>query len=372
MIYILVVTVGLYRKLFQALCKIHVNSLTWRLKQIEYLAMLFEENIEDDITYFNDFHVKINLKQNNASGVKNVSTYTGKEYKDKSLVFFGLKYILIACALTGIVIGLISNSFHISIQSFKDLNDINDRIMASFNLNSRVKIVTPAFYFAVIFKNDTSYKIKNQDATLQFLESIEAVGDSNQDLLEAVSNSHDEIDDPIIEQILRGKACEFVSDLYHLSCVQHTNDQAFGLLGLQPKFYSIMSILKNWAISDNPTMQAANDALTQVSAVMNNLYFVIYELYDVLANHLIDSFLKRAEDQRRVSWRIFYTNVALVLSAMFLIRVIVLKKLRALDIGIRRILRLVPYKIIEENKVMSFYLMKTFGKELDVLRCLVN
>ena len=54
-VYILITTVQLYNKLFQALCKIHKNSLNWRLRQIEVLAALFEESIEDDLSYFNEY-----------------------------------------------------------------------------------------------------------------------------------------------------------------------------------------------------------------------------------------------------------------------------------------------------------------------------
>ena len=371
-IYILVTTVNLYKKLFQALCKIHLDSLNWRLKQMEHIAALFEESIEDDISYFNEYKERINMRQQAVETTKKVA-HSSKIYQDKSLILFGLKYILIAVVLTGVLIGLVGNSFTVSNQSFSELDTINNQLLASFALNSRVKLVTPSFYFVALFLNDTSYKIRDRDPRTQFIDSIDAVGNSNEDLLAAVSNSDNKVDDPVINQILRGKVCDFLTPVYYTSCVQNTNGESFGLLGLQPKFYQLMNLFKSWAISSSTlTLDSASTVLTQVSSVINNLYFVIYDLYDYLANHLIDTFVQRAEEQKNQAVKLFYINVVVTLLTMILIRMIVLKKLRALDIGIRRILRIIPYKIIEENKVMSFYLVKTFGKEVDILKRLVN
>lgn len=81
--------------------------------------------------------------------------------------------------------------------------------------------------------------------------------------------------------------------------------------------------------------------------------------------------VNKAEEQKSLAEKIFWINVVVTLVTMVLIRVIVLTKLQALDIGIRRILRIIPYKIIEENKVMGFYLVKAFGKELEILKQLI-
>ena len=303
---------------------------------------------------------------------KNIGPHSSKTYQERSLVLFGAKYILVACALTSVIIVLVVNSFRVSIQTFHDLDIINEQILASFSLNSRVKMVMPSFLTTILFQNDSSYKVKNKNATETFLASVDAAGDSNEDLLAAVSNGDNEIDDPVVDQLLRGKVCGYVSAVYYKNCLQVTNGESVGLLGLQPKYYNVVNLLKYWMFSANRTWESASAALTQVGLGLNNVHFVMYELYDVLSNHLIDSFVKRAEDQKNLSVKTFWINVVVTLVAMFLIRVIVLKKLRGLDIGIRRILRLIPYRVIEENKVMSFYLVKTFGKEVEILRKLIN
>lgn len=66
--------------------------------------------------------------------------------------------------------------------------------------------------------------------------------------------------------------------------------------------------------------------------------------------------------------KMFYECLAVFFAAMILIRVLVLWKLQLLDLGIRRILRIIPYKIIEENKVMSCYLARAFQNELKALK----
>jgi len=371
-IYILFATVRLYNKLFHALCKIHNNSLLFRLKQIEGLAALFEESIEDDISYFNEFKLKINIQQP-AEATKKPSTYSTKTYQGKTLIVYGVKYILIACLLTVIIIVLITNSLRVSLQSFKELDVINAKILASFTLNSRVKAVIPSFYFSVIFGNDTTMKIRNLDPTSQLLASIDALGDSNQVLLDALSNSNNEIDDPFVDELLRGKVCKYVTSQYYVNCIQNTNGESYGLLGLQPKWHDMTLIFRRWGQvpAAQKTLDYGNGLLTELTAVVNNIYFIIYQLYDLLAAHLTANFVVKAQERIDLAKKIFYINVAMTLLAMLLIRIIVLQKLRSLDLGIRRILRILPYKIIEENKVMSFYLFRTFGKELEVLKRLI-
>jgi len=370
-IYILVITIKLYKKLFHALCKIHQNSFTWRLQQLESIAALFEESIEDDISYFNEFKSQAkNTNIQQAESAKKVQHVT-KEYRQKALVIHGVKYILVACVLTVVIIVLVANSFRTSVQSFNELDAINDRIQASFGLSSQVKTALPSFYFAVIFKNDTSFNIKNQDAVQQLIIGVDSVGKANEYLLNSLSNSHNEIDDPFFDELLRGKVCRYVSATYYQNCLDNTNNEAYGLLGLQPLYFQQLGILKSWATSDNPTQMLAGTLLTQFNGVVNNLFYVIYQLYDVLVDHLADNFILKAQQQKDQAVKMFFINVFITLFAMLLIRAIVLKKLRSLDIGIRRILRIIPYKIIEENKVMSFYLVRTFGKELEVLKRLL-
>ena len=368
-IYILITTVKLYKKLFHALCKIHQNSFTWRLKQLENIAALFEESIEDDISYFNEFKSQVKNIENIETAKK--AQHITKVYRERTLVIYGIKFLLVACMLTILIIVLVTNSFRVSVKSFNELDDMNDRIQTSFRSGSQLKAALPSFYFAVIFKNDTSFNIRNKDAVQQLIKGVESVGKANEYLLSSLTNSHNEIDDPFLDQLLRGKACQYVSDTYYQDCLENTNDEAFGLLGLQPLYYQYLGILKGWATSANPTLTLAGNLLTQFNGVYNNIYYVIYELYDVLVDHLADNFIQKAQQQKDQAQKMFFINVFVTLFAMLLIRAIVLKRLRGLDIGIRRILRIIPYKIIEENKVMSFYLVRTFGKELEVLRRLL-
>ena len=265
------------------------------------------------------------------------------------------------------------NSLRVSIQSFKELDVINTKILASFTLNSRVKAVIPSFYFSVVFGNDTTTKIRNLDPTSQLLASIDALGESNEVLLNALANSNNEIDDPFVNEVLSGKVCQYITSTYYLSCIQNTNGESFGLLGLQPKWYDMTLIFRRWGEvpAATKTLDYGNGLLTELTAVVNNIYFIIYQLYDLLAAHLTDNFVDKAQERIDVALKVFYINVAMTLLAMVLIRMIVLQKLRGLDLGIRRILRILPYKIIEENKVMSFYLFRTFGKELEVLKHLI-
>jgi len=56
--------------------------------------------------------------------------------------------------------------------------------------------------------------------------------------------------------------------------------------------------------------------------------------------------------------------MVILISAVF-IRVFVLTKFKKVDIGVRKILRVIPYQIIEDQKAFMQYLKREFREELN-------
>jgi len=120
----------------------------------------------------------------------------------------------------------------------------------------------------------------------------------------------------------------------------------------------------------NPTETQASNAVGTFSTTLINLHFVIYmyDAYDSLSAYFVDKFNALVEKKISESYSVFAVNMTTMLIAMILIRIVVLTRLQDLQITVRRIVRIIPYKIIEENKIMSYYLATEFGQELREVR----
>jgi len=369
---ILIMTVKLYSQLFQALCKVHPNSLAWRIKHLENFSELFNENIEDDISAFHSFKWQESVKQRTVGNMDNMNIHASRNYSGQSLVIYGLKYVLLAFLLTAVIITLITTALHRSVENFDSLDKINDRIMTVYDIASKVKMVQPSYFFAMIFFNNTDYTIRNSDPIKETIKYLDALGDSNNILLSSLTNENNEIDDPVVKDILSGQACKYCDKAYYNTCLTQTNGQSFGLLGIQPKMYDVFSIMRGFLESKSKTQALAVQKMIEYGVFLNDLHFILYSIHDSLAAHLIGVFMKTADEKKDQVLRTFFINITVTIFSLALIRVIVLDKLRRLDIGIRRILRIIPYKIIEDNKVMAHYLNRAFDNEIKILKQFSN
>jgi len=48
-----------------------------------------------------------------------------------------------------------------------------------------------------------------------------------------------------------------------------------------------------------------------------------------------------------------------------IIQIVTITRLREIDVGIRKILKILPFSMIQENRLLGFYLKNEFKKELD-------
>jgi len=361
---ILFIIVRTYSKLFQAISKINENSLAKRVKQLEDISTLFEGNLEDDVSSFHKFKSEgLTIK----TLVKKSAT-TSRKFSIRGLTIHLSKYISLAAGLITIIIVLVVIALQKSVQDLENLDTISHKALTVYSVSSQIRMIQPSFQISIIFYNDTSYKIRNDAPETQLLHQLDVLDDANTELLSVLTDSNNEISDPVIKDILDGNVCQYVSSTYQVNCIQNTKGGAYGLLGLHSFYSLICQYVKEWTNTATPTFTVGVDFAAKYSNMNNNIHFVLFDIYDYLSNYLVGTFLEAAEEDKTEIQDMFYRNLAAVLVAMFLIRVIVIKKLQVFDLGIRRILRIIPYRIIEENKVMSCYLARTFQDELKVLQ----
>jgi len=364
---ILAIIVRTYSKLFQALGKINENSLLKRVGQLEDISRLFEENLEDDVSAFQKFKPQgLTLKA--IHGKKPSPTTYSKRYNIRSLMMYLLKYILIATLLITIMISLVIVSLQKSIQGFQNLDTITHKALSVFDISSQIRMVAPSFYVDILFINDTNYKIKNIPPRLPLIDALDALDNAGSLLLGALTDSNNELSDPLVKDILFGDVCKYVTVQNLAYCVTDTKNGAFGLIGLHTVYSQACQNARDWISTLNATFTLATKLSGQYATMHNNAHLVMFDAYDYLTDYLIGSCIEVAEDNKGETLTMFYVNLAAVLVSMFLIRVIALTKLQVFDLGVRRILRVIPYRIIEENKVMGCYLARTFENEIKVMK----
>jgi len=250
----------------------------------------------------------------------------------------------------------------------EDLNKINKKALVAYQTGSDVKMLLPSFYFAALFANSSSYKIKNSVPLSQVKIYYDALGNANNELISNIYSDSEDLADATVKDILDGNVCDYVETQFQTDCRNYTNNEAFGLLGLLPKYYQICGVIGTFMGLTNPTVTQASSAVGSFSTTLINLHFVTYDAFDSLSAYFVDKFNALVDKKIKESYNVFALNMTVMSIAMILIRIVVLKRLQDLQITVRRIVRIIPYKIIEENKIMSYYLASEFGQELREMR----
>ena len=364
---VLTIVIKTYSKLFFAICKISEQSLSKRVKQLEDFSRLFEENIEDEVAPFQKFRSQ-GLTVKDFAQKKQVSVNYSRGFKIKTLVMSLLKYILVAVLFILIVVSFVAVSLNKSTDNLDNLEIIQHKALAVYNVGSSIRSLLPGWYDGIIFQNDTSFTIRNRPSKVELARHLEVLDNANNILLTTLVDSKGEISDPFIKEMLNGDMCKYLSAPYQLYCWLGTKGYSYGMLGYNAQYAFSCEAMKDWLNSAHPTFNLGVDLTIKYTLRNNNTHLALYMAYDELTNYLVDTFLESTEEAKNEMQSMFYQNIAAVLVAMFLIRVFVITKLQVFDLGVRRILRVIPIRIIEENKVMSMYLNKTFQEELKVLK----
>jgi len=365
---ILVIVVKTYKKFFQAICKINDQSLSLRVAQLENISKLFENHLEDDISSFQNFKLQARLSIKAASK-KATSVNYSRTFQLRNLTIYLLRYISIAAILVMIIITLIAISLSKSIKGLENLDSINKKALTIYQTGAQIRMIPTTFFMDIIFYNNTNYKIRNNDPSDELTKQLKILDNVNNIFLSTFKDGEkNTISDPVIQDVLNGNVCNYVTAQYQPNCLIGTKGGSYGLLGLNAFYTQVCGVIKDWVNAGSKTFALGSTMSALYSNKNNNTHFAIFDAYDYLTNYLVDNFIEETEENKNQMQEMFYQNIGVVLVSMILIRVFVIKKLQVFDLGIRRILRIIPYKIIEENKGIAGYLARNFEDELKVLK----
>jgi len=347
-----------YKRLFKFVTRIPSATLICRINQLETLKPYFDAENTQLYESTNKRALEKHFNKDRASIDAGVAKphlhHRAKEFTMRELVIFMLKYLILAFLLLIPAFTVFLISYKTFKSSFSELQEINQLMLVSYRVGTQAGMILPSFFFYQIFRNQSDYKIRDSAPLDQFYLSLNQLNQANQILIYQVLQAHDD-DDGEIQSILTDKICTHVTSDSTLPCSDATGgDSQLGLLDMNSKYH----LVAEQGMSNVLNGKSVTTALDPYSQVMK-------DVYQALAEHFLGHFHEAVHEDLSTSTTRFSINVSVILVLALIIRGLVLAKFKDVDIGIRKILRLIPYQIIEDQKAFMQYLKREFKDELE-------
>jgi len=250
-----------------------------------------------------------------------------------------------------------------SINNLQTLDKQKEKIEIAYKVNNQIRMILPAFYYGACTLNTTGYTINYHDPAVETWNSYYGVGNASSTILSAFTEEGG-IEDPTIFDMLDGKVCNYVTSTYYTDCMSFSDSNSIGLLGLFSKYYTISATVTEYLNNPTKTADFLKGILAPYSVAVGNIHFVIYDVCDSLSRYLVKTFNETVEEETSRSLSLFLGIVGTVAISLLVFRIIVLTRLHNLNLALKKTVDLLPYKMIYENKVISYYLTKEMSTEL--------
>jgi len=375
LLFVVWVTTKPYKNLFKVLRKLNPDVISQRIAELNAVKECFDQNIEvrdfiEKAELYLDKeqrHEKIgseivkSTKVRNYQDVENFSL--ASIYKRSFRILFTSIVLIIAMAICFLVVYLVSNS------TFNNLKVTNDRLSLAHRLGYTFDLVVGAFYYTVISQNYTTLLWRYNSPTLEFQTTLDYLSNANEKLLEVLPDPNTGEIDPFIQNFLISDVCPFLklqgSSLQ--SCQKISRTGALGLLGLNNQYYRNTNNYFNLYLED-PTFDKASDVLNDYVTAISSSLTIIPRAYEFLRSYLLEDFNKSVEDQRHESLLLYLILLIGLVVSLIVIQFATINRLQDFDIGIKIILKLIPFNMIQENRLLGFYFKTEFRKELADIR----
>jgi len=200
--------------------------------------------------------------------------------------------------------------------------------------------------------------------------TLASLGEANNilinSLLSTSKSSKDFADDTIIA-FLKNDICSHLTGITVRSCLSATQGSQLGLLGMNSKF---LQKANYWISTFYMNSTAANGlkAFSSFTSAAASDIIVIEAAYDFLTRYLMSKFEKEVDNQKDACLSFFLGMLAFAIISTVILQLSTIKRFGVIDRMIRRVLRIVPYEIILENKVFGFYLTQEFKNEVEGIK----
>ena len=371
-ILVVVVIVNSYNKLFRVLTRLHPEEQSQRLSELVIARDCLSKDIETK-EFVNKVELQfdsVNKLTKKGAKKKLIVRYQGDRIVMKYLVLEALQPLLRTFVfIVGVVIIFFIFYFS-SISTLSSLQQVNKQLSIAHQLAYYSSMTTGMFYFNVIFQNDTSFLIHYLPPKIEIQRTLNTFSKANENLLSVFQEKNKGITDPFVETFFRTDVCSYMNASLLTTCRNVTLGGAIGLLGLNFQFNQYSSSFIN-QYDENPTFDVGAQVFVLYSNTLGNYYSVFPAAYSILQTYLLNDLEKRTNSQKKENLMFFTLILASMSVFSVLVRVLIIQKLKNIDVRIRKILKVIPLGVIKGNRLFEFYLKSEFKEELEDIKQLI-
>jgi len=282
---------------------------------------------------------------------------------------FLMKRVILALIFMPILIGLFTVTLVKSISTFYSLASVNDQISVLTKGAYQSNVAMGHLIYATLFQFTPSMLLENKPPYDQVNETISDLSNLNIRLINKFLNEPEEVD-PLIKDVLQSNTCDYLNPQSMALCYYSTNGQKMGLLSINTDYYNTIYGVKT-AMKTRSSYSTLITLLGKVLEKVVGEMTALEDIYPFLIQHVVDKFTDTTDSAKSDEIK-FFVVICLVI-AMFAGYIFwkPLKDMRKADIGRRKILKIIPLHILQENKGFKFYLMQDFKREIDDIRSIM-
>jgi len=357
-----------YRRLFRALMKIedyHITFITSQLKKLQtYIDVDIENSRFGAEISGTTGETGISLKEHKKSSKKRVGFSTREDrFTVRGLAIYLIKFILFTMIFIAIPAILFYAALTDSIGDFGDLDILDDQVTIAAKAQYQVNLVMTVFYMDMLFRNDTTILIRDEIPKVQLSEALEELVTLHEQLSQVFFSNQKILDDPKIQMLLQENVCPLLenpTETLKESCLIATEGGELGILSLNMG-YITLSRSYITTFLNNPTEAQADEIVEPYSDAVREIMETLEASYDFLNDYLMNMSTDMVEVFKQRQNIFFLSILVSVFIAFTVVYFCSIKKYKYVDMGRGKILKMIPYNIIQDNRALEFYLNKDFS-----------
>jgi len=361
--------VQLYKRLFWAITKTQNRRIIERLTELKRAKALFEQDIEtrafihDAFEVFAQNNIKIKVKKN-YEGHK-LSKIFEKNFNLKKMNKYLFRNVCLGLIFVPVFIVLFVIWLFNSISTFQSFERTNEQVRILSDGYYQSSMLLGSLITKVAFSSVPTMKIRNQPLDVRLAENLKELHELNLRLSRSfLTGSHI---DPIIQDILENDVCNYVEESIKQDCLLMSLNNKFGLLNLNTQYYEIMNhiYLNMGKLTDlySVVMMFAQ-LLPQLMGSMNTIEVI----YPFIIKWIFVQFNKEIDNSSQSNLMFFIAiSICLIGFAIF-VNFVPVRRLVSVDSERRKVFKIIPYSMIQENKALKFYLIQNYPKETESIK----
>jgi len=362
-----------FQRLFRVLVRIQHEGVTEHLGQLKKVRAFLDEDI--DTKYFTKialeiFHgASLKTRAKRSKRVRsNSNSSRHSRYIMRYMTIYLLRIVLTACLLAPVIAGLFGVSLASSISYFEDFQDIKEQVALLSDMNYQSYLFLNIYNFQVIFNSNPKFTVLNNvplDVIDDYLDQFSAL---NRKLSEIYLQQANKNIDAVSVTVVKNDACVFLSG--HTLSVCQTHAANTGIKGLFSVGIEFLEVSKSYIQQylRNQTPENALEVSSDFTVSIGDIATTLQNGYPALRAHVLEILeekVKKANDEQREFLGVISGIILVYAGFLYLLP---LRRFRELDLARRRVLKMIPHQIIQENRMFSYYLVRDFGNEVDRIK----